>query len=271
MTDKYNLRPLWRAILDVYEQVYAICERHQLRIFVAYGTEIGAMRHQGFIPWDDDFDVYMPRPDYNRFMELASKELPDYLEWHSIENDPDYHLLFGKVIDTRKDVIDRVKRESNLALNQGVFIDFFPLDGLPATKAGIFLWNVQRSLIRRAFDARNREHGLITLFYKFIALFLPRFKDERSYGLYLQNWISRLPFDSSRNVGWNLDTLRFPKYIKRREWFDSAKIVPFENTQVPVPIGVLEDLKAMYGDYKKLPPKEQRKPSHQNRRVTEGI
>lgn len=258
MSVQYNLKPVWNAILDVYKQVFAICERHGLRIFVAYGTEIGAMRHHGFIPWDDDFDVYMPRPDYNRFMELAPKELPSYLEWHSMETDPEYNLYFGKVQDTRVDVLERVKRESGLKLEQGVFVDFFPLDGLPATYIGILLWNIRRSLIRRSFDSRGKRWGISTFVYKIMAMCLPQ-----SAKSYMQNWITRIPYDSSENVAWTLSTFRFPKFIKRRTWFASAKMVDFENISVPVPIGVLDDLKTMYGDYKKLPPIDQRKPTHQ--------
>ena len=113
-TDDYNLRPIWDTILDVWKECYAICKRHNLRIWVAYGTAIGAMRHKGFIPWDDDFDVMMPRADYNLFMKYAVDELPAYMKWHSIENDPKYTLLFGKVQDERKDVLNKVKEESNL-------------------------------------------------------------------------------------------------------------------------------------------------------------
>lgn len=259
----YDLRPIWNAILDVYLVVKELCERHGLRMFVAYGTEIGAMRHHGFIPWDDDFDVCMPRPDYVKFMEIAEKELPDYLEWHSIDNDPGYSLMFGKVVDNRKDVLARVRNKSGLNLEQGVFIDFFPLDGLPSTKLGVLCWNLRRSILRKTLDQRSRALSWRNCFYKVVALSLPKFKTAQERRMYIQNWISKIPYEKAINVGWLLSMFRYPKFVKKRVWYSSAKLVPFENVMVPVPVGVEEDLHTMYGDYLRLPPEDQRKPSHQ--------
>lgn len=234
----YNLRPIWDVILEIWKECYAICERHNLRIWIGYGTAIGALRHKGFVPWDDDFDVMMPRMDYNLFIKYAVEELPPYMKWHSIENDSSYQFMFGKVQDERGDVLDQVKSQSRLALNQGIFIDFFPFDGLPSTKLGCFLWNVRRSAIRR----------------------LGLFGDDK---MRLQNWISRRKFDKSRNVGWALSDRRFPFFIFKKEWFEKTKLVDFEGMKVPVPVGVDPLLKTIYGNYMKLPPEEARKPSHQ--------
>lgn len=232
----YDLKPIWSAILDVWHECYAICKRHDLRVFLAFGSEIGAMRHHGFIPWDDDFDVYMPRSDYNKFMKYAAEELPPYMKWHSIENDPDYELLFGKVQDERNDVRENVIQKSGLSLEQGIFVDFFPLDGLPSTKFGCFLWNVRRSILRRFFNYDGKK---------------------------LQDWISKKDFDKCKNGGWLLTNFRYPRFIYKKSWFDSARLVEFENELVPVPAGVEEHLTSVYGDYMTLPPEEQRHPTHQ--------
>lgn len=263
MACEYDLRPLWKAILDVYSEISKICDRHGLRYFVAYGTEIGAMRHHGFIPWDDDFDMYMPRPDYNRLIEIAQKELPRHLKWRSIETEPAYHLLFGKVAETRADVLESIETASNLILEDGVFVDIFPLDGLPSTWIGVYWWNMKRSLMRRALIARTKGWSVKNIPYKLISQLMPRFENKHEELTYIQRWISQLVYDECKNVGWVLSTFRFPRFVKQRTWFDSVKMVPFADIQVPVPIGVEEDLHAMYGDYKRMPPVEQRVPSHQ--------
>ena len=233
-----NLQPIWDTILDIWKECYAICERHNLRIWVTAGTALGAIRHKGFIPWDDDFDVLMPRMDYNLFMKYASSELPSYMKWHSIENDSSYRLMFGKVKDERQEILERVKAQSRLDLNEGIFIDFFPLDGLPSTKLGCFLWNVQRSAIRR----------------------LKLFGDDQ---IRFQKWISQRDFEKSKNVGWCLSDSRFPRFILKKEWFEKTELVDFEDIKVPVPVGVHYHLTNIYGDYMKLPPEQERKPSHQ--------
>ena len=234
----YNLQPIWNALLEVWRESYAICERHKLRIWVAYGTAIGAMRHKGFIPWDDDFDVVMPRKDYNLFMKYAVEELPPYMKWHSIENDPGHQHLFGKIQDERTDLLDEIRRQSHLKLEQGIFVDFFPLDGLPSSKIGCLLWKFRRAVIRR-------------------------FKLFGGSNVRLQNWLMKKDFDKSQNVGWALSNLRWPRFINKKKWFDDTRLVDFEGERVPLPIGIEQFLRTEYGDYMKLPPEEERKPSHQ--------
>ena len=234
----YDLRPIWDAILDVWKESYAICNRHNLRVWVTAGTALGAMRHKGFIPWDDDFDAMMPRKDYNLFMKYAAEELPSYMKWHSIENDPEHQHLFGKVQDERLDLLNEIRKRSHVNLEQGVFVDFFPLDGFPSTKLGCLFWQVRRSAIRR-------------------------FKLFGGSGVRLQNWLMKKDFDKCQNVGWTLTNLRWPRFIYDKKWFDETLLVDFEDIKVPVPIGVDPLLKTIYGNYMKLPPEEARKPSHQ--------
>ena len=234
--ETYNLRPLWDAVLDIYKEMYKICERHNLRLYVAFGTALGAVRHHGFIPWDDDFDIFMPRPDYEKFINYAKDELPSYLKWQSFETDPKCSRIFGKVYDMRAEKVSDVSAASNLILKEGIFVDCFPMDGLPSTKAGVFLWNVVRSFLRRVVKADS---------------------------VTLQKFITLLDYDRSKNVGWCLSPFRFPRYIYRRSWFGVARMMPFENLEVPVPELVEEHLQATYGDFLKLPPVEKRLPSHQ--------
>ena len=111
-----RLRPLWDAILEVYKVFAAICDKHSLRYCADCGTALGAVRHGGFIPWDDDMDIQMPRPDYEKFASLAPKELPKGYAWIDRFNCPDYDNAFGKVIVTDKSKVDLIAKESGYKL-----------------------------------------------------------------------------------------------------------------------------------------------------------
>ena len=115
---KINLKPVWDAVLNVYREVAQICDKHGLRYYLTDGTALGAVRHKGFIPWDDDFDMSMPREDYQKFIEIARNELPEHLKFVNWENTPEFTLLFGKVQDTRADFVKSIEAECGYMLWQ---------------------------------------------------------------------------------------------------------------------------------------------------------
>lgn len=112
--------------LEILIKFAEYCEKYHLRYFLAYGTLIGAIRHKGFIPWDNDVDVVMPRPDYNRFMQLIKDEnIGEYfrvLDYHDVKTFP-----FAKVVDNRTKLSEKFLITDTL----GIYIDVFPMDGLP--------------------------------------------------------------------------------------------------------------------------------------------
>lgn len=110
-----HLLPVFRAFVD-------FCNRNQLTYYAAYGTVIGAVRHKGFIPWDDDIDVWMPRRDYERFLSLRDKLISTHYEIIDIE-DKGYYLYFAKFCDRRSTIIEREGQSI-----MGLYIDVFPLD-----------------------------------------------------------------------------------------------------------------------------------------------
>ena len=107
MGNKYDIRALQLKVLDILLAVDKVCREHHLRYYIMAGTLIGAVRHKGFIPWDDDLDIGMPRKDYEIFMEKSKDLLPDYLEAIYWKNDPDYPLSFAKIQDARTTLIER--------------------------------------------------------------------------------------------------------------------------------------------------------------------
>ena len=125
--DIQELRQIQMGILD---EVHRFCEAHGLRYFLSSGTLIGAVRHKGYIPWDDDIDIYMPREDYEKLMVIGAKGLPDNLHLQTNETDPAYMMPFAKIRLGDTFFPEGGKGYDRLKF-QGIFIDVFPYDKLP--------------------------------------------------------------------------------------------------------------------------------------------
>lgn len=126
----YEIRPLQLKILEILQAVDKTCKENNLRYYLTAGTMLGAIRHKGFIPWDDDADIAMPRPDYEKLIANAKQWLPKRYELICAENDPQYSLPFAKIQDAETTIIEH----SHLRYLGGVYLDVFPLDGLPDNK-----------------------------------------------------------------------------------------------------------------------------------------
>ena len=123
----YDIDILHRRILRILMAVDKTCREHHLRYYIWAGTMIGAVRHKGFIPWDDDIDIAMPRPDYEQLIAHSHEWLPQPFEFVCAENDSKYPLPFGKVQDASTTLIER----THLHYLGGIYIDVFPIDGVP--------------------------------------------------------------------------------------------------------------------------------------------
>ena len=126
-----TLAKLQRIELKTLKQIARICEAENIRYFIIGGTLIGALRHKGFIPWDDDVDVGIPRDDYNRFVQVAKKYLPDNYEVRTMDSSRTYKCYYTRVVDNDMKILwDHGQYKAEI----GVWTDVFPLDGLPSGK-----------------------------------------------------------------------------------------------------------------------------------------
>lgn len=123
----YDIAKLHSKTLDILKAVDNVCAAHNLHYYIWAGTMIGAVRHKGFIPWDDDLDIAMPRPDYDRLVSHAKEWMPQRYELVCAENDAEYPLPFGKIQDSQTTLIERM----HLRYLGGIYIDVFPIDGAP--------------------------------------------------------------------------------------------------------------------------------------------
>ena len=273
----FNLQPLWVEILKIYEVYKAICIKHNLRFYTAYGTTLGAVRHHGFIPWDDDFDVCMPREDYEKFCEIAPMELPQGLDWVSLETREDYFYMFGKIALSDKASIERLAQTMNVCFPGGIFIDVFPVDGLPTSWVGR-VWHLLRRGVLKVKEynlfvlKRKKERFTVRFFLSIVtgfmcALFYRKINTRRGFAEEHKRILCENPFYASKyvhEVGWFLEEWKAFNNISRyaNNIYGVPKWIEFETTRVPVQNDTDAYLRCLYGNYMSLPAEEQRRPSH---------
>ncbi len=249
--------------LDILLNVADFCEEHKLEYFLANGTLIGAVRHQGFIPWDDDIDIYIPRKDYQEFLRSYNKgtKSKNYSVVCPYEKKAKHSI--AKVIDSRT-----VKIEPGFSYDNdylGVDIDIFPLDGQPTGEEDFKTWF--KDLIRIYwlfyFAAGSSKTGS----YKHkIACFLTKLITSKKKLLDKAGRLHRkYPYETSEYVGavegyFNKVGDRFKK-----QCFEESIVLKFEGHDFKAPIGYDDVLKSQYGDYMKLPPPEERVTHHINK------
>lgn len=260
-----NLRPLWDALLEIYRIIADICDRHELRYCADTGTTLGAVRHQGFIPWDDDMDLQMPRPDYEKFVEIAKKELPEGYAWLDRHVCPSYDNGFGKVIITDEAIVNRIARESGLVLGQGVFVDIFPLDGYPDSWVGQKWRKVQNLLVGfqsklyRGWKSCVTRKGKISFCIGLLLYpFNYKIRNYREQVEFYEKRAKKYSFGSTKKCV----SIGCAQYADDKPYayayFGKLKKIPFEHTEMQVQEKVEEYLTAMFGDYMQLPPIEKR-------------
>ncbi len=248
--------------LDILRQFDSYCTEKKLTYFLYAGTLIGAIRHKGFIPWDDDIDVMMPRPDYERLRALARTEpVGPYLELRSAETHEGHNAPFFKLADVRTDGRENYLRED---IHCGIWIDIFPVDGLPADErersAFIAEQEKEQQLLRyacRPFDFTWNPLRMAKRLYLHLRY---RHLNYRQIAARLDENARKYPYDSSDAVC--VSVFDAATRVFKREWFDETVRVPFEGHAFAAPARYDEVLTSMFGDYMTPPPEDQRISHH---------
>ncbi len=127
-----KMKLVWKTELELLKKFISVCEKYNLKYYMAGGSLLGAIRHSGFIPWDDDIDIDMPRDDYNKLLEIAKYEFTDPIFFQTTYTEQNYVRPHAQIRNSNTTAI--VSHEKGLYFNQGIFIDIFPLDSVPTNK-----------------------------------------------------------------------------------------------------------------------------------------
>lgn len=243
------------AILRTFAEV---CDKLNLRYFLLAGTLLGAARHQGFIPWDDDIDVGMPRADYEIFLEKGQQYLPEHLFIQSFISDPEYPLSFAKLRNSNTTFIESAI--SHLKINHGVYIDIFPIDYYPDDKREQLRFNAKNAQYRRRLHAIWKKAAPEPWKTRLkTAPHVLRYPSAKRV-IHLREKLYRSVPKSSLMISYA--GIFSNKEVMPAAWFADVTTLPFEGMTLSVPAKYHEWLTHMYGDYMQLPPEEKRIAHH---------
>lgn len=257
MLHKLTTEEIQQELLCILKRFHEYCQNHHLTYFIFYGTLLGAVRHKGFIPWDDDIDVVMPREDYERFLALAETESIDsHLSVNSHKTD-NYYFPFTKIIDSRIQV-----KEKNRTIISGLWIDVFPLDGVPTDQKACWR-HISKARLMKLFALAGQYNffgkdwrpkavakrilKLFSIIYGRKRLCIKMNEHALKWSFSQEDSCGNMAFCGSEKI------VCFP-----RDMFKQSVLLEFENEQFYTIRDYELFLKQRYGAYHELPPENQR-------------
>lgn len=254
---KSKIKKVWAVELDLLKRLDSLCRKYKLRYWVAFGTLLGAVRHEGFIPWDDDLDVWLPREDYEKLLKIPANEIEPPYFLQTTLNDQDYYSAFARF---RNSNTTGILVSKNNKCNNGIYIDIYPIDGVSSKKiVRIFIrrWIKIQNIIAHAYMFNINPHPLTRCISKILRSAVFPYDPKKNY-----QRINRLSARKTWDDADKVDIVTFPLYQLDNGFlksdFSKTEYLPFEGMLVPVPGGYANILTNMYGDFMKFPPEEDR-------------
>ena len=249
--------------LEILRVIADICEAQGLRYALIYGTLIGAVRHHDYIPWDDDVDIMMPRPDYDKLLAYLDAHIAEcpHLKVFNRDTCKDYPYMITRISDDRY----VIEMENEKPYGMGVFIDIYPYDGLGNTPEEALKFGLKGDRLSSLCYQATRDHfametttSALRKLVKFPIYLLAKLCGKDFFQNKLQQLAGVKPYDSSEYVGCVIWLSWGEKDIFPRKWFDETIMMPFGKYEFRVPKEYDQVLRHEYGDYMQLPPEKDR-------------
>ena len=250
-----------QVVLEILLRIDEICKNNGLRYMISYGTLLGAVRHQGFIPWDDDIDIVMTRDEYDKLCQIVNGNDSYHLRFLCIESSDKSVFVYGKVCDTRTKL-----RESNFIEidGYGAYVDVFPLDHLPDSdeeEMKIYRKYIVKikALMHSTRTGYQKSNSMFTNIERFLAFHLCKMINPVKMARKLNKEFRDLNQNKTEKIGipWAIHRIRLTE-----QDFNMIKPILFEGHYVMGPQNPDSVLSTLYGDYMKLPSEEARVSNH---------
>ncbi len=252
-----TLQEIQTLQLDMMQKIHDFCVSKNIRYSLGGGTLLGAIRHKGYIPWDDDIDIMMPRPDYERFIREFQGVDPE-LTVQNYHTDISFHREWTRICNNRTMLV------YVLAVG-GVFIDVFPVDGLPDEKETLkYLDYIKELRVKLWRTTKKKREAIQGNFYLSRIKYYLRhvfFPGRKTIIEEFEKLLNSNSFDTAKYAGAIIGVYGIKEHMDA-DVFKKYILVPFENHQFYAIADYDAYLKKHYGDYMQLPPKEQQKSQH---------
>jgi len=250
-----------KLLLDIMERFHNYCEANNLSYCLYGGTLLGAIRHKGFIPWDDDIDLIMPRPDYNRLKKYLAENPIEGLKIVDYETDKDYYLPFMKLVNTNTELTVTGTKDQKL----GVFIDIFPMDGFTENsfvqRISMFKARVNFYLLYLWLDDKKKPTTVRQHVNEKILKPIVKRMNGKKFSKRIDKLTKRYNYDDGETIAMLTHTLLARRIYKKSDFFPVKK-AEFEGLSLNIPKEWHKCLTNAYGDYMVLPPVEERVEKH---------
>lgn len=260
--EKIELEELKKIQLGILDYIDKFCRDNNIKYWLDSGTLLGAVRHKGYIPWDDDIDIGMLRQDYEKFTELFNKDNNSNYKFHCYENDSNWYFPYGKVLDGNTIMYEPDEKSG---VKTAVYVDIFIYDNAPADEEFLKKMYRKRDLYNKLNKLQTSKHFVLPEKQKYNFL---RYPVWLLFQLFPKRYFIRKSINNCKKymkeetgyIG-NFSGM-VAKVKSKKEIFNSFIEVEFEGKKYPAPIGYDEWLTDCYGDYMKLPPKEKQVSHH---------
>lgn len=249
--------------VNILKEIDKFCNENGLRYFLFSGTLLGAVRHKGYIPWDDDIDICMPRKDYDVFFQTFNKSRDDNLIAINHRNMKEYYLASGKVIDNATEMIE----ETNFKIPIGVYVDVFPMDNIPSSDVKLLMLNKRITPYRKLLQLKTITYRQGRALWKNVILCVGNILMKPIRVSWLVKKIDKLAMKYQNDYTCNrmADIAIFTYGLREvflKEDFEQYIKLEFEGELYNAPIHYERVLASMYGDYMQLPSEDKRVRHH---------